>query len=85
MEENQLSFDKTIQTEQNQTKINMGEILQKYNITPKRKARMHVPLCMMVPMPIVRPILNIDILKMEQAFHMGYREGNKVLYMSPTN
>jgi hypothetical protein len=32
----------------------------------------------MVPMLVVRPTLKIDILKMEQAFHMGYREGDKV-------
>jgi hypothetical protein len=85
MEDNQLSFDKTIRAMQNQTKINTREILEKYKITPKCKARMHVPLCMMVPMPIVKPALKIDILKMEQAFHMGYREGDKVFYLSPTN
>jgi hypothetical protein len=28
----------------------------------------------MVPMAIIKPTFNIDILKMEQAFHMGYRE-----------
>jgi hypothetical protein len=39
----------------------------------------------MVPMPIVKPIHNIDILKMEQTFHMGYKEGNKVFYLSLTN
>ncbi len=38
MEENRLSFDKTIQAIQNQTKINMGEILEKYKINPKHKA-----------------------------------------------
>jgi hypothetical protein len=85
MEENQLCFDKTIQVVQNQTKINMGEILEKYNITPKCKAQMHVPLCMMVPMPIVRHAFKINILKMEQTFHMGYKEGDKVSYLSPTN
>jgi hypothetical protein len=28
---------------------------------------------------------NIDILRMEQAFHVGYQEGDKVFYVSPTN
>jgi hypothetical protein len=65
MEEDQLSFDMTIQMVQNQTKINMREILKKYKITPKCKAQMYVPLCKMVPMPIVRLIFKIDILKME--------------------
>ncbi len=50
---------------QNQTKINTGEILEKYNISLKQKACMVVPLCKMVPMLVVKPILKIDILKME--------------------
>jgi hypothetical protein len=65
MEDNQLSFDRTIRVVQNQTNINTREIFEKYKITPKHKAHMHVPLCMMLPMPIVRLVLNIDILKME--------------------
>jgi hypothetical protein len=54
MEEDRLSFERTIQVVQNQTKISTGEILEKYKITPKCKARMHVPLCKMFPMLIVR-------------------------------
>jgi hypothetical protein len=53
MEKDQLFFDKIIWAVQNQTKINTGEILKKYKIIPKRKAQLHVPLCKMVPMPIV--------------------------------
>jgi hypothetical protein len=49
----------------------MGEILEKYKISPKHKTRMVVPLCRMVPMLVVRHVLKIDILKMEQAFHNG--------------
>jgi len=36
-------------------------------------------------MPIVRPALKINVLKMEQAFQMGYQEGNKVFYVFPKN
>ncbi len=39
----------------------------------------------MVPMLIVRPALNIDILKMEQVFHMGHGEEDKVFYLFPMN
>ncbi len=46
---------------------------------------MHVPLCMMVPMPILKHVLKIDTLMMEHAFHMGYNEGDNVFYLSPTN
>jgi hypothetical protein len=71
---------------QNQTKINTWEIFEKYNITFKCKAQLHiVSFYKMVPMPIIRPTLKIDILKMEQAFHMGYKEGDKVFYLFPKN
>jgi hypothetical protein len=36
-------------------------------------------------MLVVRPTLKIDVLKMEHVFQMGYWEGNKVLYVFPTN
>jgi hypothetical protein len=39
----------------------------------------------MVPMPIVMPTLKIDILKIKPAFHMGYKEGDKVFYLLLTN
>jgi hypothetical protein len=39
MEENQLSFNMTIWAVQNQMKINTGEILDTYKITPKHKAQ----------------------------------------------
>jgi hypothetical protein len=59
----------------------MREILEKYRISPKRKICMAIPLCKMVPMPIVRLAFKIDILKMKQAFHMGYKEREKVFYL----
>jgi hypothetical protein len=61
------------------------EIFEKYKISPKHKARMVVPLCRMVPMLIVSYTFKIDILKMELAFHIGYKEGDKVFYLSPMN
>jgi hypothetical protein len=68
----------------NQKKINTGEILEKYNISPKWKVHMPIPLWRMVPMLVVRHTLKIDILKMEQAFHMGYK-GTRFFYLSPTS
>jgi hypothetical protein len=60
-------------------------VLEKHKIHPKAKARMNIPLYCMISMVVVKPTLKIDVFKMEQAFHMGYREGNKVFYVSPTN
>lgn len=39
----------------------------------------------MVAMPIVRLVLKINVMKMEQSFQMGYREGEIFFYVSPKN
>jgi len=39
----------------------------------------------MVPVPIVCSTFKIDILKMENVFQMGYKEGDKIFYLSLTN
>jgi len=39
----------------------------------------------MVVMPIICPTLKIDVMKMEQAFQMGYMEGEWAFYVSPQN
>lgn len=64
-------------------KINIIEIVEKHKLLPKHKARNNMPFYMMILMPIIHPTLKIDVLKMEQAFHFGYQEGNKVFYVSP--
>lgn len=46
---------------------------------------MNIPLCKMISMLVVKPTLKIDVLKVEHDFHMGYKEGDKVFYVSATN
>jgi hypothetical protein len=36
----------------------------------------------MISMLVIRPTLNIDVLKMEHAFQMGYKKSNKVFCLS---
>jgi hypothetical protein len=40
---------------------------------------------MLIAMPIMRLALKIDVFKMEQAFQMGYKQGEKMFFVSPTN
>jgi hypothetical protein len=63
-----LSFNRTIQVVQRQTKFNNFEVLDKHKMVPMNKARMVIPLCRMISMLIDCPTLKIDVLKMEQAF-----------------
>jgi hypothetical protein len=44
---------------------------------------MNIPLCWLITMPIARPILKIDVLKMEHAFQMGYIGGGEGLFCFP--
>jgi hypothetical protein len=39
----------------------------------------------MISTLVVKLALKIDILKMEHVFQMGYKEGDKVFYVSTTN
>ncbi len=70
---------------QQHNKLNIVEVLDKYKILPKNKARMSIPLCWFFFMFIVRLTLKIDVLKMEQAFFTGYHEGENAFYVSQKN
>jgi hypothetical protein len=59
------SCENVIEGIQNKNNFNTNEILVKFKIYPKRKSRMNIPLCRLVGMPIVKPMLKIDVLKME--------------------
>jgi hypothetical protein len=48
-------------------------------ISPKEASRFDIPLCMMVPMPLVQPTLGSDIKRLEAD---GYRPGANIFYVS---
>ena len=54
-------------------------------IRAELKSRLLVHLCRMVPMPIVRHALKGDITKLEVDFFNGYRDGDRVFYISATD
>jgi len=64
-------------------KVNSTSIISSIRVRPK--SRLRIPLCRMVPMPIVRPALNGDISKLEADFFNGYRDGDRVFYISATD
>jgi hypothetical protein len=49
---------------------------------PFSKSRVSIPLCQLISLPIVRPILAIDVQLLENEFVNGYKEGDRVLYVS---
>ena len=61
------------------------DILSELRMKPEDLFCLHIPLCRLVAMPMVRPTLACDITKLEQEFAGGYRDGAAVFYISTTN
>ncbi len=66
-------------------KIKIVEALERHKIHLKAKAQMKIRFCCMISMLVMKLAFKIDVLKMEQAFQMGYRKGKKFFYVFPTN
>jgi hypothetical protein len=63
-------------------KVNSIQCTEGMRILPKEVSRFDIPLCQMVYMPLVRPILANDIKRLEAEFTRGYRPGSAVFYVS---
>ena len=63
-------------------KMDTVATLQSLRLFPNELPRMQIPLCRLVPMPMVRPTLASDILALEQQFVYEYEEGARVFYGS---
>ena len=61
------------------------DILSELRMKREDLFRLHIPLCRLVAMPMVKPTLACDITKLEQEFAEGYRDGAAVFYISTTN
>ena len=63
-------------------KMDTVATLQSLRLFPNELSKMRIPLCRLVPMPMVQPTLASDILALEQRFVYGYKEGARVFYVS---
>ena len=75
-------------TEDELRRIQKGDsidVLSELRMKPEELFRLHIPLCRLVAMPMVRPTLACNITKLEQEFVGGYRDGAAVFYVSITN
>ena len=74
--------EEKVMTEEELRHIQKGDvvnILAQLRMKPEELFRMHIPLCRLVAMPMVRPALASDISKLEQDFAAGgYRAGAAV-------
>jgi hypothetical protein len=66
--------------------VNTTSRLEKLRFQPRRKSKINIPLCRMVPLPIVCPFLKNDIMDLTAHFVVcGYMEGNGVFYVALKN
>jgi len=66
-------------------KVNSVASITSLRMKPHAISRLRIPLCRLVQMPMVRPALKCDLIKLEQQYVHGYLEGSSVFYVSITN
>ena len=62
--------------------LDIVKIIVSLRLTSNDLCRMKIPLCRLIPMPIVRPTLSSDLIALENQFSRGYEEGARVFYVS---
>ena len=58
------------------------KIIASLRLTSNDLCRMKIPLCKLIPMPIVRPTFSSDLIALENQFSRRYEEGARVSYVS---
>lgn len=66
-------------------KVDSVTSISSLRMKPEHLFRLRIPLWTLVSMPMVRPTLSCDIVKLEQEFVHGYRDGAAVFYVSTRN
>lgn len=66
-------------------KLNSTLIINNLKMQPSSKFRLHIPLCRLISMPLVRPTMRSDVKRLEAEFVHGYRDGDRVFYVSLTS
>jgi hypothetical protein len=61
------------------------ELIEKMRKKPHSKGVLKIPLCRMIHMPMVRPTLRCDVVKLMGAFRYGYKPNSAAMYVSVTN
>lgn len=66
-------------------KVDTNGLINELRIVPVKKSRLQVPLCRMIVMDEVRAVGELDVQRLESEFVNGYREGDRVLFISAFN
>ena len=63
-------------------KSDYNSVISQLRTKPIKKSRFLIPLCRLKSYPKVRPIVASDVEMLANEFVKGYREGDRVLYVS---
>jgi hypothetical protein len=66
-------------------KEDFNAVIHRVRMRPLAKSRFSIPLCRFQSLPLVRPISEVDVARLQNEFVMGYRDGDRVMYVSPHN
>ena len=66
-------------------KEDSNAVIHSVRLKPLHKSRLAIPLCRLRCLPLVRPINDVDVSRLENEFVMGYRDGDRALYVSAYN
>ena len=66
-------------------KVDSLNTIASVRMKPAHLFRLQIPLCQMVPMPMVRPTLSCDLDFLEHEFSKGYKDGAAVFYVTTTD
>ena len=66
-------------------KRDSNSVINRLRIEPEAKFRFSIPLCWLRTLPLVRSINEVDVQRLENEFVTGYRDGDRVLYVSIYN
>ena len=66
-------------------KQDSNSVISHLRIEPEAKSGFKILLCRLRTLPLVRPINEVDVQRLENKFVTGYRDGDRVLYVSIYN
>ena len=66
-------------------KRDSNSVISRLRIEPEAKSCFRIPLCRLRILPLVRPINEVDVQRLENEFVPGYRDSDRVLYVSTYN
>ena len=74
--------EKIVDEMQKPHKTDFNSVINNLRIKPSGKSRISIPICRLVSLAVVRPVLEVDVQFLENEFINGYREGDRILYVS---